>query len=52
LQVLQLNLKQVLIYGGGNGASDLITIGTVKVAACGGNSALTNFPALVSNGGV
>ncbi len=32
-------------------ASDLIKIGDVKVASCTGQSALTNFPDLVSNGG-
>ncbi|GEL10607.1 hypothetical protein FGL01_13460 [Flavobacterium glycines] len=32
-------------------ASDLIKIGSVKVASCTGNSALTNFEDLVNNGG-
>lgn len=32
-------------------ASDLIKIGSVKVASCNGGSAITGFPTLVSNGG-
>ncbi|WP_366186101.1 T9SS sorting signal type C domain-containing protein [Flavobacterium ovatum] len=33
------------------GASDLITIGNIKVASCNGGSALSNFATFISNGG-
>jgi hypothetical protein len=40
-----------IVTGKDCSASDLITIGSVKVAACQGGSALTNFPTLVENAG-